>query len=405
MAMFVQKLITFRQFARFKLQLLMGLGFCLLTGGIFGDSAAEMEIAAESELNKLHVAWVDQFWVYLESSETEQFRVASGIRLTRSSDTAAKNRGERLIAEALSIAKPTSASLWLIASECALGKSSGWCELAGVYDRLAQADPGNVATSLLRISQLRLMDALESQDTEVNRQLLLEAAEGDHYDSYWGRNADKLYAEALEFLASHEYPPIPGHMLAIFPHGFPEYANAFSLTAMHFGLVPTVAYSNILELCRTQIKQQRNDTIRACKKLAGILRNSGHDFVSKDIGYAMEKTMLATIDPDDPGIQKWWRRQQVFHIRISCASQGWLSHIEHWSEVDQQTMMTYLKNLSEWGEIRAIELSNRQEYTAAPEHFTVNPIECEKLQYLDDAAIQVLLNGQNAQQFWRTFYR
>jgi len=112
--------------------------------------------------------------------------------------------------------------------------------------------------------------------------------------------------------------------------------------------------------------------------------------------------MLAAIDPDNPDILKWQNRQQVFTIiRLRCLSQGWLQ-TGRWPEADQATMMAYVKNLSDLGELQALELSIMQEYEASPENFTVNPAECDKLRDLDDEAITNLLNGQSASDLWLT---
>lgn len=385
---------------------LVGLGLCLLTVSFSGYSNSDIKTVAEEDFNKLHIEWMDQFWVYLESSDTAQFRIYSAIHLLESSDNATKERGEKLIDEVLSTPFPDPASLWLISANCSPGKSSDGCQPAGLYDMLRRADPGNMAVQLLQLGQPGVINAAELLDTEANRQLLLAAAETDRFDIYWGRNADSLYAEAFDYVVKHPAPPVPDEMLPLLPSGFPsafpDHALALQITLTMNTISPNAPYPSILDLCREQIRQQRKETIGACKKIAGIMRSQSLSFTSQNIGYAMEKTMLAIIDPDDPDIQKWWQRQQVFHIQFSCTLQGWLNHVERWSDIDQETMMAYAKNLSELGELRSLMLLNLQDYAVSPEYFSVNPAECEKLQYLDDAAIALFLNGENAQDAWQT---
>lgn len=143
----------------------VGLSLCLVTASVWGDSTD----AVESELNQLHVQWMDQFWSYLETSEHAQFRTASGIRLLHSKERKAVEHGEQLIDEALSVLNPDPVSLWLVATDCQFRNIADWCEPGGAYEMLLQADPGNAAPLMLRFSQAKLAIDEGLLGTEANR--------------------------------------------------------------------------------------------------------------------------------------------------------------------------------------------------------------------------------------------
>ena len=65
---------------------------------------------------------------------------------------------------------------------------------------------------------------------------------------------------------------------------------------------PSFGYSNVINLCRSQVKNQRAEYIMACKKLAGLLSNKGYTGITRLIGFAIERTMLEESDPNDPRV-------------------------------------------------------------------------------------------------------
>lgn len=379
-----------------RIRFWLSLGLCLLSASVWGDSTQDNE----TELNRLHVQWVDQFWSYLESSETAQFRTASGLHLLQSGDPEAFERGLELIEEVLSAPNPDPASLWLVASDCHFREIADWCNPGGVYEMLVQAAPGNAAALMARFSHTRFAND-ELLDTESNRQLILKAAEADRFDMYWGRGADSLYEESLNFVELNPVPPILGldpqrPQLVITPN-----THALSASMSVAFTPPSAAYQNTVELCGIQARNQRTDTMNACKTLARILRENGYSSITRAISYAIEKVMLRAIDPDDPQIRYWQLRGQAFHVMQFCLSPRWLGRLELWSETDVTTMRNWAKNIDELGEVKGNRLTAIQEYNASPDDFAVNPADCDKLLDLDDEAMARLVDGQNPYAAWK----
>jgi len=374
----------------------VGLCLCLVTGSVWGQSMSDLE----AEENKLQIQWLNQFPSYLETSEHAQFRTISGIHLLQSGDPEAAERGVELIDEALSMPNPDPVSLWLVASNCRFRELAHWCDIDRVYAMLVQADPGNAATLMLRFSQTSFASD-ELLDSEANRQLLLKAAQADRFDMYWGRGADKLYADALKFAEIKSLPPIPE--LSPSNSQFDISANTYAYyTALTWLMAKTttVAYNNTVELCRIHSRNQRSETTKACKKLARILRNSGKSTVTRQIGFAIEKAMLKEVDPGDPRIRHLQLIGQTFSVVQFCLAPRWHLHIELLPEAGVAALLNWAKNLDALGEWEGNKLTSIQEYSVSPDDYAVNPANCEKLLDLDDEAMVRLVDGQSPYAAW-----
>jgi hypothetical protein len=373
------------------------LALCLVMGCSWAQTTADLD---EKQRN-LDIKWREQFWSYLESSEHTQFRTRAAIRLIRSGEPLAIEQGEHLINEVLNEFSKDPASLWLLASDCQWRVSADWCQPGGVYELLTLADPRNAAVVMLRFSQAHFgEDAL--LDSEANRQVLVEAAQADHFDIYWVRDADKLFEEALKFVEAYPIQIIPE---------FEDEAQKFGLTqhkAAFYGVMgliltaPMVGYSNTVQLCQLQAENQHPEGIKACRNLARILRESGNTIITRGIGFGIEKAMLKALDPDDPGIKLWQNRGSVFGVMQSCFMPYWQLNMELSSEEVDAAMMNWTKNISELGEWEGTRLSAFQDYGTTPGHFIVNPADCDKLKDLDDEAMEKLINGQTSAAVWRS---
>lgn len=377
-----------------KVTLWIGLALCLLATGVWGQSVAERD--AESE--KLHAQWQNQFWIYLESSEHAQFRTEAAIRLKKTANPIAIERGDQLINEVLSAPVPDPASLWLLAAECQRNETADWCEPGGVYELLIQADPGNAAAILLRFSQPGFDDDESLLDTEAHWQILLEAAEADHFDGYWGRGADKLFEEAFAFVAINPAPPFPVIQDSPLPFDITPTAQVYSLAIGPIIGQPLPGFGNIFKLCKAQAKNQHSEGIKTCKKLASLIWNSGYTIFSKLMGNKIEKAMISVIDPNDPDIRQLQIRGDIFYVSQMCFAPDWRQRLPWNSEAQ---IMNWARNLSELGEAEGHRLTAFQEYLDSPESFAVNPAECDTLMDLDDEAMEKFMNGQRAVEAWK----
>lgn len=372
----------------------IGFGLFLIAGNVWGESNFEIE----EDLSAPHVQYMDRFWSSLETSEYAQLRTASAIRLLRTEEPLAIERGTRLINAVLSKPSPNPASLWLLASDCYFRKFAAWCGPDGVYEMLSQADQGNAAVLILGLNLSNQVKDETLLDSDFNRHLLLKAAVAERFDMYWGRDADKLYEEALKFVETNPVPPVPSSYFAdLRPHAY-----AFTIT---MGLVvtagPTLGFSNIVNLCRLQGQMQHLESINSCKKLARTMVENGGTFLTRSIGNAIERVTLQTMNPDDPRIPKLQLRKEALEVVRHCLSPLWVHDIDRWLDIDKSTMMDFAKNLSEQGEWKGYRLSAMQEYDARPEIFLVNPADCDGLLELDDKALETLINGQSAYEVWQ----
>ncbi len=211
-----------------------------------------------------------------------------------------------------------------------------------------------------------------------------------------------IFEEALKFVEINPMQILPE---------FENEAQRFGLTphkVAYYGLMiltvtdPMVGYGNMTELCRLQARNRRTEGIIACKKLAGTLRNHGYSTMTRGIGYALEKAILTELDPNDPGIKRWRNRQYVFSAMQTCFQPYWQVNMELSSEDVDTSMMNWTKNISELGEWEGIRLSAFEDYTTFPEHFIVNPADCDKLKDLDDEAMEKLINTQSPGEVWRS---
>jgi hypothetical protein len=375
----------------------MLLGLCLVMGSSWGQTTADLD----EKQRYLDIKWQERFWSYLESSEYPQFRTRAAIHLICTGDPLAIEQGEQLINEVLEQPNPDVASLWLLASDCQWRGSAEWCQPGGVYELLTKADPNNAAVVMLRFSQATFEEDV-LLDAEANRQLLSIATQAEHFDIYWGRGADKLFEEALKFVEINPMQILPE---------FENEVQRFGLTphkAAYYGLMnlvliaPMVGYGNMIELCRLQARNRRTEGIIACKKLAGTLRNHGYSMMTRFIGNALEKVMLTELDPNDPGIKRWQNRQYVFSTMQTCFQPYWQVNIELSSEDVDASMMNWKKNISKLGEWEGTRLSAFEDYGTFPEHFIVNPADCDKLKDLDDEAMEKLINTQSPGEVWRS---
>jgi hypothetical protein len=379
-----------------KLTKWLGLLLCLMAGSVWSQTTADLD----AEQKKLDDEWREQFWVYLETSEYPHFRTRAAIRLIRTGDPKAIEEGELLINEVLDELSPDPASLWVLASACPGRGSAEWCEPGGVYALLEKADPHNAAVYVLRFNHNSAEDD-SLLDTEANRQLLYKAAEADHFDFYWGRGTEKLYEEALKFIDIHpmQFTPESEEMLLKF-NMTPKLA-AFYAAANVFVSAPNMSWSQLVELCRLQSRSRRAEGIIACKKLSDTLRNHGYSMMTRGIGYALEKYMLTELDPNDPGIRQWQIRGYIFSVMQMCFLPYWQVNMEIQSDAIEPSIKRWVKNISEFGEWEGTRLSAFEDYRASPEHFIVNPVDCDKLKDLDDEAMERFINNQGPGEAWR----
>ena len=273
------------------------LSLYLVTGSIWGQISGEIDVEQKKQ-------WREQFWAYLESSEYPQFRTRAAIRLIRTGDSQAIRRGEQLIAEVLDAPIPDPASLWLLASGCQLNPSVNWCGSGRAYELLAQADPHNAAVILLRFDQT-VFENDTFLDTEANRQLLFKAADADYFDIYWGRGADKLFEEALAFLEIKPMQVAPGSEELVQQFGITGHKYVYYVALTPILIVPLMSYGNIMDLCRLQARNQQTEGIKACVKLADMLRERSGAVLTRFIGYSLEEAMLKELDSSDIVMKPW----------------------------------------------------------------------------------------------------
>lgn len=374
------------------------IGLCLVTGNVLGESVAGTELEA------LHKQYSDQFRSYLETSEHEQIRVASAVRLLRSNDSKAIERSTRLINEVLGTSTPDPASLWLIAEDCRWRQSADWCGVGGVYEKLIQADTDNAAVLTLEFSHNSPANDEELLDTEANRQWLMKMAKAKRYDAYVWRGGDKLYEEALVFVETHPPPPLPletspdmslhaiAHLLVM---------GEMAVSSLSMSLSWSFSYGEIIRLCKIQVSNQHTETIKACKKIAMIMRESGASFLARRVGYGIGKAMLEAEKPDKPEIQSLELQNQTESLIQMCFSQLWVNHIDKWSAVDESTMMIFFKNMDERGERDGYRVSAIQDYKANPERFIINPSECVELLGWKEKKLEKLMDGEPGHLVWK----
>lgn len=369
------------------------IGLCLVSGGVWGDPYVEDF--------KLEDQWEEQFWSFLESSEHAQLRIAAAINLNQKSDKKETKRSEQLVASVLDISSPDPEVLWLLAFDCQWRESASWCEPGGVYEMLLDADPKNAAVLMLRFSQSRLGGDESLLDTEANRQLLLKAAEATHFDDYSLRNVDKLYLETLNFVSLNAMPPIPRSEPGL-QDVMQPYVDAASWAMAVIVAAPSFGYSNVIDLCRAQARKQHSEGVAACRKLALVLRESSNSVLAASIGFAIDRTMLEEIDPDDPGVKHWQLRKDIFQLVYMCQLVPWITDDRLLLETSETSIMNWAKNLSELGEWEGNRKTSFQEYAVSTDNFIVNPGDCNKLNDLDDEAIEELFKDRNPVLAWKS---
>lgn len=370
----------------------ISLAFFVLAADVWGQDRAGADTEAEQ------ARWEKQFWVSLESSSHAQLRTMAALRLKRADDPTAKELGKDLIREVLRAPQADPASLWLLASDCPWGEPAEWCELGGVHEQLEAADPGNAAVILLRFSQLRPVDRT-LLDSDSNRQVMLNAAQADYFDAYWGRGADKLHAAALNYASANPAPPFPEAEGLPSPDEWSPAAYASMLATGPIAAHPLPGFSNLFEWCQIQAENRHAGGIETCKNLALILRNKGYSLLARSVGHGIETLLLRVVDPENPEIQMWQARKNLLSVMQLCFMPEWQRNPIWTSE---PKIMNWARNLSERGEWEGNRLTAFQEYRESPEDFTVNPAECDRLKDLDDEALNKFMDGRQATEVWNS---
>jgi len=366
----------------------------------FGNTA--IADSAEEEFEKLEKQYADQFWTYLQTSQYNQLRVSSAIRLFRSDDPSQKKHGIQLVDEVLEQPVIDPGVLWSITQICGQPNSATWCETGEVYHRLRQSDSQNAAVLLLEFSQTDNPDDESLLATEARLEFLESAANAWRFDVYFGRGTDKAFIEALTFIDEH---PIPHLLLNEVPTEFPPHTHAFNV-ALLFLVTEWVAssgpsYQKLTELCREQSSQQYEQGIALCKKLAKLMQRRGTTALSRMIGFAIEKNIVENINPDDPAIQTIELREEAHRMHLRCWSQLWTNHPERWADISQGQMMSVAKNLDKLGEWDGYSLALLKDYEVSPDKFIVDPSECLGLWELDDESLTKFMDGRSADEVWQ----
>lgn len=368
----------------------IGLGLCLTFGNVAGAEHTE------DELEALHKQYNEQFWTYLQTSQYDQLRTSSAIRLLRSEEPSLRKKGAQMVNEVLNKAVIDPATLWLIAVDCRWRKSANWCESGEVYNRLRLADPHNAAVLILEFSNKDQPDDESLLAEEARLQFLEAAAAAKRYDVYWARGVDKTFEEALKFIKGHPTPPFPSD----YPVDIQPYAYAFTLATMYWITAPTSSYGEVSRLCRELGHQQDAKGMELCITIARTMQENGNTILTRTVGFGIEKAVLEATEPDSPAIQTLDLRKEAHSVIPRCHSQLWINHVDRWPKISQEEMMSLLKNLDELGEWDGYSLSLLQEYETAPETFTVNPVECLGLLELDDGSLAKFMDGRSALEVW-----
>jgi len=352
-----------------------------------------------SDLNaeqQTHVEWMNQFWVFLESSEHAQFRSAAAVWLLYKDNPESTMRGRELIDEILGEPNPDVVSLWRLAAYCRDESTESWCQTGRAYDLLLERDPQNAAVILMKFSS--------ALDSETKQKLIQKAAMADRYDVYWGRGAYKIFEDAYEFVNNSPMDVPLETSAGVKVRDVPQESYAFytGLTmALSVMTAQPSAYSSIINFCRDQAKQKHNSTktINACISLARLMRTEGYSFTTRNIGFAMERVMLEEIDTSDPSIDRLKLQQEVFKVASNCYGANWqLDHDILLS--DNNEMMNWARNVDSYGEWEASKLSAIQVYSHYPDAFSLNPSVCDKLLALNVNELERIFEGRTSAEIW-----
>lgn len=365
--------------------------YLLISASAFCQNEAS-DLNAEQQA---HVEWMNQFWVFLESSEYAQFRIAAAIYLLYKDDPDSTLRGRELMDEVFSQPNPDVVSLWQLAAYCQPQSFESWCKTGEAYKLLLEKDPQNAAVIL--------MNHDFSQDIEANRKLIQRAAKADRYDVYWGRGAYRIYEDAYEFVNNSPMDVPLETSVGVKVRDVPQESYAFytGLT-MALSVMTASAYSSTINFCRDQAKQKHNNskTINACKSLARLMRTEGYSFTTRSIGFAMERVMLEEIDAGDPGIDRLKLQQEAFKIASTCYTANWQVDHEILLSDNNEMMMNWARNVDSYGEWEASKLSAIQVYSHYPDAFSLNPSVCDKLLELNVNELERIFEGRTSTEVW-----
>lgn len=371
---------------------LIGLVFCLFMGH------AVAEEHSGEQLNELHRQYLEQYWSYLETSQYEQLRVASAIRLLRTDNPSKKARGLQLISDVLKKPDIDPAVLWSIAWECRWRTSADWCESGEALTRLQKADPKNGAIQLLKLGNEN-----QTLSDDKKQQLLATMADAERFDIYWARGAVSEFEEALKFVKTNAPPPSPpGLPVDLLPHVH-AYILSTSFSAINTAFFFTeITFSDIeiREICKEQATRQHAKGIQSCNRLARIMQNNSRTLLSRSTGLGLEKNILEITNPDDPKVHSIALRKEAQTVMNRCFAQLWAGDPNRWPSVGRARMINYFKNLDELGEWEGLKLTLMQEYEFAPEDYPVNPARCNEILEMDDETLDRFMDGRSATEVW-----
>ena len=226
-------------------------------------------------------------------------------------------------------------------------------------------------------------------------------ADAERYDIYWGRGADKVFEEALEFVETNTPPPFPqGSFIEVSPHGRAYTLVIFFTLATDFDLSDPTFSLNEYELCKEQAMHKNTDGIQYCKKIARTMQERSNSAKSRLMGFSIEKAMLEITEPDNPKIHAIGRLKEAHKVMIMCCSQLWTNHVDQWPSVEEVRWKRLFKNEDQLGEWEGRRLTLEQEYVESPENFIVSPTECNTLLEMDDAQLSQFMGGGSALEVW-----
>lgn len=364
---------------------------CFLTNISWAQDSDDAVYKAENAYSE----WLEEFYTFLETSKDSQSRTLAGIHLYESGEPKSMDRGAAIIEAVLNAPSTEPVSLWTLAGYCGLlGEPRPWCESDGIYEKLIAADPGNAAALMQSLKRFHVPGDELSLDTKANRELLLSAANLQRFDAYWGRGIVSFYNEALAYFKTRPVPPVLESSLFVPQLGGSVEGAAFTSVMSIIVASPSMSYSLIIELCKTQVKSQRADTIKACNKLASMMQAHALTALTKSIGYALERVMLEIKDADNPRIHFLSQRSQLLAKIAMCQYPHWQTSNDPMIEISEKYLVDWMTNLDQLGEWEGNKLTFTQEYIAYPDHFDVNPADCEKLFDLSEEDTTNLLSGQ-----------
>lgn len=331
-----------------------------------------------------------EMWLFLSDSKITWIRTAAALHFIRKPsfirepDPELRDEGERLAAGILAGEPRDAHTLWLLLDVCHSAPELDGCATATLGDRLIEAAPDNAAVYLKGAGMTAEWKGGDVEDTEEAREALLRAARANSFDIYYGRNALELYHELKAFEEGYQ----PTHEPAI---DLSEHARAGGGVWTVFSLLPLTGLGGIIQLCEAQVREGRPAHVGACLTLAATMQNTGKALITRSLGYSLERKVMEAMGVDEAITLYLFRKGRMsVHVR-SCQLPSWMRNGDAWPELDEATVVDYLRDLDTLGEVGAIRNRAIREYQVNPEAYEQDPELCEALLDLDSDSMGAVL--------------